>query len=86
MQHEDTDGDDVGVTQVVDEAADVAIVTGINAVHLSVLRGRYHPSHLLLPRLPDQLPHPWTNQSLLPSFPSAGWEQGTEGSPAYLVV
>lgn len=48
MQHEDPDGDDVGVTQVVDEAADVAIVTGVNAVYLSVLKGRHHSSHLLL--------------------------------------
>lgn len=37
MQHEDPDRDDVGVTQVVNEAADVAIVTGINAVNLTIL-------------------------------------------------
>lgn len=39
VQHEDPDGDDVGVTQVVDESADVAIVTGIDAVYLSILSG-----------------------------------------------
>lgn len=37
MQHEDPDRDDIGVTQVVNEAADVAIVSGINAVNLTVL-------------------------------------------------
>lgn len=38
MQHEDTDRDDVRITQVIDEAADVAIVTGIDAIHFSILR------------------------------------------------
>lgn len=37
MQHEDPNRDDVGVAQVVNEAADVAIVTGINAVDLTIL-------------------------------------------------
>ena len=39
VQHEHAHGDDVGVTQVVDETADVAIVTGVDAVHLTVLGG-----------------------------------------------
>lgn len=38
VQHEDTDRDDVRITQVIDEAADVAIVTGIDAIHFSILR------------------------------------------------
>lgn len=58
VKHEDPDGDDVGVTQVVDEAADVAIVTGIDAVHLSILRGGCHSSNSPLPCLPGQLPPP----------------------------
>lgn len=37
VQHEDAHGDEVWVTEVVDEAADVAIVTGIDAVHFPVL-------------------------------------------------
>ena len=37
MQHEHTYWDEVRVTQMVDEAADVAVVTGVNAIHLSVL-------------------------------------------------
>lgn len=37
VQHEHPHRDDVGVAQVVDEAADVTVVTGIDAVHLSVL-------------------------------------------------
>lgn len=56
VQHEDPDRDDIGVTQVVDEPADVAIVTGINAVHLSILRGRQHSSHLPPPFVPGQVP------------------------------
>lgn len=38
MQHEHTHGDDVGIAQVVDKAADVTIVTGVDTVHLTVLR------------------------------------------------
>lgn len=56
MQHEDPDGDDVGVTQVVDEPADVAIVTGIDAVYLSILRGGQHSSHPSPPFMPGQVP------------------------------
>ena len=37
MQHEHSYRDDVGVAQVVDKTADVAIVTSVNAVHLPVL-------------------------------------------------
>ena len=37
VQHEHTYGDEVWVTQVVDEAADVAIVAGVDTVHLPVL-------------------------------------------------
>lgn len=37
MQHEHAHRDEVGVTQVVNESADVAIVTGINTIHLSIL-------------------------------------------------
>lgn len=39
MQHEHTNRDEVGVTQVVDEAADVAVVTGVDAVHFAILHG-----------------------------------------------
>lgn len=38
--HEHAHGDEVGLAQVVDEAADVAIETGIDAVNLSILGGR----------------------------------------------
>lgn len=38
VQHEHTYRDDVGVTQVVYEAADVTIVTGVNTVHFTILR------------------------------------------------
>lgn len=37
VQHEHTYWDEVGVTQVVNEAADVAIVPGVNTVHLPIL-------------------------------------------------
>ena len=37
VQHEHTHRDEVRVTQVVDEAADVAIVAGIDTVHLPIL-------------------------------------------------
>ena len=37
VQHEHAYGDEVGVTQVVDEAADVAVVPGIDTIHLPVL-------------------------------------------------
>lgn len=40
MQHEDTHWDDVWIAQVVDKAADVAIVTCVYAIHLSVLEKR----------------------------------------------
>lgn len=71
MQHEDPDRDDVGVTQMVDEAADVAIVAGINAIHLSVLKGAtvLHISQALLGQ-----------QCSLPKFPSAGWDLGAGSS------
>lgn len=35
--HEHPHGDEVGLAQVVDEAADVAIETGVDAVNLSIL-------------------------------------------------
>lgn len=38
--HEHAHRDEVGLAQVVDEAADVAIETGIDAVNLSILGGR----------------------------------------------
>lgn len=38
VQHEHTDWDEVWVTQVVDEAADVPIVPGVNTVHLPILK------------------------------------------------
>lgn len=37
VQHEHSYWDEVGVTQVVNEAADVAVVAGVNAVHLPIL-------------------------------------------------
>ncbi len=37
VQHEHTYWDEVWVTQVVDEAADVAVVAGVNTIHLPVL-------------------------------------------------
>lgn len=37
VQHEHTHRDDVGVAQVVYEAADVTIVSGINTVHFTIL-------------------------------------------------
>lgn len=37
MRHEDPHRDEVWLTEVVDEAADVAIETGVDAVHLPVL-------------------------------------------------
>ncbi len=40
VQHEHAYGDEVGVTQVVYEAADVPIVTGVNTVHFTVLPKR----------------------------------------------
>lgn len=60
VQHKDPDGDDVGVTQVVDEPADVAIVTGIDAVYLSILRRGQHASHPSAPfkSLPTDHPVP----------------------------
>lgn len=42
MQHEHTHGNDVGIAQVIYKAADVAIVTGINTVHLTVLHEDQH--------------------------------------------
>lgn len=39
MGHEDTHGHQVGLAVVVDEAADVAVETGIDAVHLPILEG-----------------------------------------------
>lgn len=71
VQHEDSDGDDVGVTQVVDEAADVAVVTGIDAVHLSILRGEHHSSHLPPPCWLANLLAPLITWPLLPRFASA---------------
>lgn len=37
VQHEHTYWDEVWVTQVVDKAADVAVVTGVDTIHLPVL-------------------------------------------------
>lgn len=37
VQHEHTYWDEVWVTKVVDEAADVAIVAGVNTIHLPIL-------------------------------------------------
>lgn len=37
MEHEHTYWDEVWVTQVVDEAADVAVIPGIDAIHLPIL-------------------------------------------------
>lgn len=37
MQHEHAHWDEVGVTQVVNEAADVAIVAGIDTIHFPIL-------------------------------------------------
>lgn len=39
VRHEDSHGDEVWLTEVVYKAADVAIETGIYAVHLSILEG-----------------------------------------------
>lgn len=44
VQHEHTHWDEVWVTKVVDEAADVAIVTGVDAVHFPVLYGKQNVS------------------------------------------
>lgn len=40
VQHEYTHWDEVGVAQVVNEAADVAIVAGVNAIHFPILEGK----------------------------------------------
>lgn len=37
MEHEHSYWDEVWVTQVVDEAADVAVIPGIDAIHLPIL-------------------------------------------------
>ena len=37
VQHEHTHWDEVGVAKVVDEAADVAVVTGVDTIHLPIL-------------------------------------------------
>lgn len=37
VQHEYSHWDEVGVAQVVNEAADVAIVAGVNAIHFPIL-------------------------------------------------
>lgn len=37
MQHEHSHWDQVGVTQVVNEAADVAIVASIDTIHFPIL-------------------------------------------------
>lgn len=92
VQHEDPDRDDVGVTQVVDEAADVAIVTGINAVNLSILAADsalnthlYSPARRALQR--HQSLHPgfcWLAPQLAPE--ASLWERRTRVLPAHLVV
>lgn len=41
VQHEHTYWDEVWVTQVVDEAADVAIVAGVDTIHLPVLQRKH---------------------------------------------
>lgn len=41
VQHEHAYRDEVGVTQVVDEAADVAVVPGVDTVHLPVLHRKH---------------------------------------------
>lgn len=46
MQHEHAHRDEVWVTQVVDEAADVAVVPGVNAVHLPILHRKHTKDHL----------------------------------------
>lgn len=47
VQHEHTHWDEVGVTQVVDEATDVSIIPGIDAVHLPILdEKRQNKSHI----------------------------------------
>lgn len=76
MQHEDPDRDDVGVTQVVDEAADIAIVTGINAVNLSILGvDRVIPISTHLLASPAATPSPSTRVS-------AGWRPSWLQKPA----
>lgn len=45
VQHEDAHWDEVRVTEVVDEAADVAIVSGVDAVHFPVLGGGKNKSY-----------------------------------------
>lgn len=39
MGHENSDRDEVGLAEMVDEAADVAVEPGVYAVQLSVLGG-----------------------------------------------
>lgn len=46
VQHEHAHRDEVGVTQVVNEAADVAVVAGVDAVHLAIL-GRNRRTRLM---------------------------------------
>lgn len=46
VQHEHTHWDEVWVAQVVDEAADIAIVAGVDAIHLPVLYEK-HKEHVL---------------------------------------
>lgn len=46
VQHEHTHWDEVWVTQVVDEAADVAIVAGVDTIHLPVLQRKHKSKNM----------------------------------------
>lgn len=45
VQHEHTHWDEVWVAQVVDEAADIAVVAGVDAIHLPILYEK-HKEHV----------------------------------------
>lgn len=45
VQHEHTYWDEIWVTQVVDEAADVAVVAGVDTIHLPILYREQEEKH-----------------------------------------
>lgn len=57
VQHEHTYWDEVRVTQVVDEAADVAIVAGVNTIHLPILYRKHKNKDVHRVRKPSLFTH-----------------------------
>lgn len=51
MQHEHSHWDQVGVTQVVNEAADVAIVASIDTIHFPILDNEKKKTHVVKRKL-----------------------------------